>query len=83
MNMTVTRGGGEAPRISHEGWQTLSVDFAAQAIQELEEWGREVKPNPERTPVQARFDRASLQRNYEVLMAEFLLSLVIIEPPRT
>jgi hypothetical protein len=83
MSMTTTQGSGEPPRISYERWRILSEDFAVQAIHELEEWGRKANPDPERKPVEARFDRGSLRRNYEVLMGEFLLSLVIVEPRRT
>lgn len=83
MGMTAAQGSGQPPRISYEQWRALSADFAEGATHSLEQFGRELKPNPARTPVPARWNQAALRARYAAVMAEFLLSLVIVEPPRT
>jgi hypothetical protein len=83
MSMTAAQRSGEPPRISYKAWKSLSADFTKEAMRNLDGLRSEVRPNPERTPVQPRFNRANLRRTCEVLMAEFLLSLVIVESPGT
>jgi hypothetical protein len=79
MSMTAAQGSGQPLRISYEQWQALSADFAERATHSLEQFGSEVKPSLQHTPVPVRWIRATLRARYTVFMAEFLLSRVIVE----
>lgn len=68
-------------KITYEQWQSISEDFANEAITRLGQFASNLKPEPSPEPVKAYWDENGLKNLYRVLMADSLLSIVTVERP--